>query len=51
MALPSRKQTFAYENCRYLLDKLRREIERYRSIVAARRVNIDDLRDTALMHQ
>jgi hypothetical protein len=29
MALPSRNQTFAYENCRDLLEKLDREIDRY----------------------
>jgi hypothetical protein len=29
MALPSRDQTFAYENCRDLLEKLDREIDRY----------------------
>ena len=29
MALPSRDQTFAYENCRDLLEKLNREIDRY----------------------
>jgi hypothetical protein len=32
MALPSRDQTFAYENCRDLLEKLDREIERYRDV-------------------
>jgi hypothetical protein len=29
MALPGRNKTFAFENCRALLDKLKREIERY----------------------
>lgn len=29
MALPSRDKTFAYENCRDLLEKLDREIDRY----------------------
>jgi hypothetical protein len=29
MALPSRDQTFAYENCRDLVEKLDREIDRY----------------------
>src|SRR5262245_6809440 len=29
MALPARPQTFALENCRNLLDKLKREIERF----------------------
>jgi hypothetical protein len=29
MALPSRDQTFAYENCRDLVEKLHREIGRY----------------------
>lgn len=29
MALPGRDQTFAYENCREMLNKLEREIERY----------------------
>ena len=32
MALPSRDQTFAYENCRDLLEKLDREIKRYRDV-------------------
>jgi hypothetical protein len=32
MALPSRPQTFAYENCRELLMKLEREIDRYYTV-------------------
>jgi hypothetical protein len=32
MPLPGREQTFALENCRDLLSKLEREIERYRAI-------------------
>ncbi|MCP3460597.1 hypothetical protein [Bradyrhizobium sp. CCGUVB23] len=32
MALPSRAQTFAFENCRDLLDKLEREIDRYQKV-------------------
>jgi hypothetical protein len=32
MALPGRDQTFACENCREMLDKLKREIERYREV-------------------
>src|SRR5262249_27083451 len=29
MALPGRDKTFAFENCRCMLDKLKREIERH----------------------
>lgn len=32
MALPSREQTFAFANCRELLEKLDREIDRYREV-------------------
>jgi hypothetical protein len=32
MALPSRKQTFAYETCRDLVEKLDREIDRYHAV-------------------
>jgi hypothetical protein len=32
MALPGRAQTFAYENCREMLSKLKREIDRYREV-------------------
>jgi hypothetical protein len=32
MALPSRAQTFALENCRDLVQKLSREIDRYREV-------------------
>jgi hypothetical protein len=32
MALPSRDQTFAYENCRDLVEKLDREIDRYSEV-------------------
>ena len=32
MALPSRNQTFAYESCRDLVEKLDREIGRYREV-------------------
>jgi hypothetical protein len=43
MALPSRKQTFAYENCRDLLEKLDREIDRYRSVVGREDASVDDV--------
>jgi hypothetical protein len=33
MPLPSRDQTFAFANCRELLEKLDREIDRYRTVV------------------
>jgi hypothetical protein len=32
MALPSRDQTFAFADCRELLEKLGREIDRYREV-------------------
>ena len=35
MALPGRNQTFAYENCREMLNKLEREIERYCEVAGA----------------
>jgi predicted acetyltransferase len=47
MPLPGREQTFAYVNCSDVLEKLRRELDRYRSIVGSDRPSVDDLRDTA----
>jgi hypothetical protein len=47
MPLPSRQQTFAYESCRDLLEKLRREIVRYRSIVRRDDANVEELKDIA----
>lgn len=35
MALPGRPQTFAYENCRELLMKLEREIDRYYAVAGS----------------
>ena len=46
MALPSRDQTFAYESCRDLVEKLDREIDRYREVAG----NDEDL-DGNLVHQ
>ena len=54
MALPSRPQTFAYENCRELLMKLEREIERYLSVAGSQEDDqskvmdvVDTLKDAA----
>jgi hypothetical protein len=47
MALPGRDQTFAYENCRDLLEKLDRELDRYRSIVGGEDADVDALKDLA----
>jgi hypothetical protein len=44
MPLPNRQQTF-YENCGDLLEKLKREIDRYRSIVGGNVV--EELKDIA----
>ena len=47
MPLPNRQQTF-YENCRDLLEKLDREIDRYRSIVGRDDHNVvEKLKDIA----
>ncbi len=47
MPLPNRQQTF-YESCRDLLEKLDREIDRYRSIVGGDDHNVvDELKDIA----
>ena len=47
MPLPNRQQTF-YENCRDLLEKLDREIDRYRSIVGRDGHNVvEKLKDIA----
>jgi hypothetical protein len=55
MPLPSRAQTFAFENCRDMLDKLAREIDRYQEVAgrdeedhAAQLKLVDQLRDSAL---
>lgn len=32
MPLPSREQTFAFQDCREMLDKLHRELDRYREV-------------------
>jgi hypothetical protein len=45
MALPGRAQTFAFENCREVLEKLRREIDRYRH--AASNGRVDEMKDAA----
>jgi hypothetical protein len=45
MALPGREKTFAYENCRDLLLKLKREIDRFG--VARADGSIEDMKDTA----
>jgi hypothetical protein len=55
MALPSRDQTFAYENCRDLVEKLDREIDRYCAVAgndelldAGKLVElVDQLKDSA----
>jgi len=41
MALPTREQTF-YENCRDLLEKLDREIDRYREVAGSDLHEVDD---------
>ena len=46
MALPSRDQTFAYESCRDLVEKLDREIGRYREVAG----NNEDLDGEALLN-
>jgi hypothetical protein len=45
MALPGRAQTFAFENCRDMVEKLRREIDRYRE--AASNGWVLDMKDAA----
>jgi hypothetical protein len=45
MPLPSREQTFAFADCRELLEKLQREIDRYREV--AGRSREDQLKDSA----
>jgi hypothetical protein len=47
MPLPGREQTFALENCRDLLSKLEREIERYRAIRTEKVAAAADLTDLA----
>jgi hypothetical protein len=53
MALPGRAQTFAYENCRQILDKLKREIDRYREVAGEKPQgekllrHVDQLKDSA----
>jgi hypothetical protein len=54
MALPSRDQTFAFADCRELLNKLEREIDRYREVVGrdenepeALMKLVDQLKDSA----
>src|SRR5713101_5536257 len=46
MPLPGREQTFAYESCRDLLDKLEREIDRYRTSVRDD-AGVEELKDIA----
>jgi hypothetical protein len=47
MPLPNRQQTF-FENCRDLLEKLDREIDRYRSVVGGDgHVHVEELKDIA----
>jgi hypothetical protein len=56
MALPGRDQTFAYENCREMLNKLKREIERYCAVAGVVELlegetllrHVDQLKDSAL---
>jgi hypothetical protein len=45
MALPSRDKTFAFENCRDVLDKLDREIDRY--VIAYNADDIEAMKDVA----
>jgi hypothetical protein len=55
MALPGRDQTFAYENCREMLNKLKREIERYCAVAGVVELlegetllrHVDQLKDSA----
>jgi hypothetical protein len=47
MSLPSRQQTFAYKSCRDLLEKLRREVVRYRLIAGRDDANVEELKDVA----
>ena len=47
MPLPSRQQTFAYKSCRDLLEKLRREVVRYRLIAGRDDANVEELKDVA----
>lgn len=55
MALPSREQTFAFENCRELVQKLSREIDRYREVAGSDEEDdwdalirvVDQLKDSA----
>ena len=41
MAIPSRKQTFGYTDCRDLVEKLDREIDRYRAVAGKDAVDED----------
>jgi hypothetical protein len=55
MVLPGRAQTFAYENCREMLNKLEREIDRYREVAGVTEKlegemllrHVDQLKDSA----
>src|SRR5581483_1155293 len=54
MPLPSREQTFAFQDCREMLDKLHRELDRYREVagrdpedLAAMAELVDQLKDSA----
>ena len=54
MALPSRDQTFAFEDCRELREKLCREIDRYREVAGRDEADpdamirlVDQLKDSA----
>lgn len=46
MAIPGRKQTFGYTNCRDLVEKLDREIDRYREVAG----NDEELEPEALLN-
>jgi hypothetical protein len=46
MALPGREQTFAFENCRDVLEKLSREVERYAEL-DQKGNDLDAMKDTA----
>jgi hypothetical protein len=43
MAIPSRKQTFGYTDCRDLVEKLDREIDRYEAVAGKNAVDEEDL--------
>src|SRR5262249_23449883 len=47
MPLLSRQRTFAYKSCRDLLEKLRREVKRYRLIAGRDGADVEELKDVA----